>query len=375
MKKYNFILLFSLLLTLPLLAQEELPHTHGVSDNKHFIKGGFGEFLYHRHMHDGSVSQHVSPHHFVLRMGYLFQEKWYFFGKIAVEHRDEFVLENLFLNYHTSDHLNLKGGLFALPIGLHNQSHTPDAYFGVQLPSMYRAIIPFEWNDMALGVDGEWHDAGLHYQLYLMTGFKSYTPQGGTIDAANGLRHARQTHHSSFGLPGLVGRVAYDGVAHLSLGMSALLHQTETSQQEQNDSTSLGITMLTADAKWYYQGVTLKGEVVYTHLSGASAYNAIAGKDVGQKMLGGYAEVGYNLLQRIKTKQQLVPFVRYGYTDTHWKVETPTIRNKKYGRQELTVGINYSPIKNVLLKADHTLSTDRAGEREQMTRAALCFLW
>ncbi len=379
--KKTFFTLIIFFLSISLFSQSEeveseKGHSHNIKNNKSFIKGGFGQFYYNK---NEDQKGNLSISDFVLRAGYKFSDKWYFFGKVAVEDLDEFSVENLFLNYAFNHELNFRAGLMALPVGHHNQEHTPNLFLGVELPIMYQNLIPFEWNDVAVGIHGEIHELELDYQLYLSSGLKSYDTSGGLISSMNGFRDGRQEEFSCI-LPAIVGRVDYNGIDNLRLGTSLFVNQTNSDNVKKiselkDDKTSLLVSIITADAEYHNLGFSLKGEVVYSHLSGTNEYNKLTIDKLNSSMIGGYAELGYNVLTLLNSKQKLIPFVRYGISNTQLKRSKNVLKNDAFEQKELNIGLNYAPTENILLKTDYTLIKDGNNTKNNSYRVALCFLW
>ena len=52
------------------------------------------------------------------------------------------------------DAVNIKGGLFLIPIGILNETHEPPTYYGVTRNQVETRIIPTTWRELGLGVHG-----------------------------------------------------------------------------------------------------------------------------------------------------------------------------------------------------------------------------
>ena len=64
-------------------------------------------------------------------------------------------VEQAYLNYQVSDALNLKGGLFLMPLGILNQTHEPPTYYGVERNEVETRIIPTTWRELGVGLTAQ----------------------------------------------------------------------------------------------------------------------------------------------------------------------------------------------------------------------------
>ena len=69
---------------------------------------------------------------------------------------------------------------------------------------------------------------------------------------------------------------------------------------------------------------------------------------------GFYAEAGYDILysEQKKDEKQLIAFARYEKLDMNAEIPVNGIIDGTLNQQHIILGINYLPIKNVVIKAD-----------------------
>ena len=79
----------------------------------------------------------------VLLFGYKFNDKVQFVTEIELEHVEEVYVEQAFLQYSLNDHVNLRGGLMLVPMGIINEYHEPTTFNGVDRPSVDKSIVPY----------------------------------------------------------------------------------------------------------------------------------------------------------------------------------------------------------------------------------------
>lgn len=368
-----------------LLAQTILS-AHGdeekLKDNSKFFKGGFGELHYNQPIGENSKKNgHLDLHRLVVGMGYAFTDKLYFFGEVAYEHVSEVLIEQVYLNYEVNHALNVKAGLLPVPMGIVNQEHEPNMFNGVEHPATNLYIAPTAWRELGIGIHGEWEEAALSYQLYLINGFSSYKDDEGKASGEKAFREARQEGVESFiSHPNVTARLAYHGIPHLTLGVATYLGKSQSELYDSApeavaDSTVVGMQMFGIDARYKNSGWQLRAELMYSKLSNTEEYNAYTKQDLGAALLGYYAELGYDVFKNSSQHTSLIPFVRYAKYDTHYKVAEGTTRNKAYERKLLTAGLTYFMTDKVILKADYQKITDGTDAAHDMFNFGINFVF
>lgn len=340
---------------------------HTVTNDTSLFKGGFGELHYLQPVGDNSNKNgQLNVHRLVISLGYAFSEKFHFFGEIAYEHVAEVLVEQVYVNYEVNHTLNLKAGLLPIPMGIVNQEHEPDCFNGVEHPAMNQYLIPTAWRELGVGIHGELNNKSLKYQLYLINGFATFKEGEAKANGMEAFRPARQEGVKSFiSHPNVAGRLQYDGIKGLQIGVSGYMGETQSELYDQvsenvADSTVVNLNMLGVDFKYNKEDFYLRGEWVYNNISNTEAYNRKTNQDLGKAMMGYYLEIAYNILPKtLKRGQQLLPFIRYGHYDTHHKVSTGMTRNKAYEKEYITTGLTYHWSKNVIFKCDYQKITDK----------------
>ncbi len=88
------------------------------------------------------------------------------------------------------------------------------------------------------------------------------------------------------------------------------------------------------------------------------------GETIAERMIGGYAEIAYNLLPLFlsDTEASLSPYYRFESYDTQHRVPSGFSRDTTKEIRNHTIGLQYRPISNVVLKADVRLRDAEGGE-------------
>ena len=120
--------------------------------------------------------------------------------------------------------------------------------------------------------------------------------------------------------------------------------------------------MLGLDARYQTGALQLRGQYIMAILSNTDQYNTLTDKDLGSKMTGYYAELGYNLLINCNTENELIGFARYENYNTHTEVEGGVTINEEYNRTDITVGLGYKVAKGAMFKADYQIKSDASSE-------------
>ena len=116
--------------------------------------------------------------------------------------------------------------------------------------------------------------------------------------------------------------------------------------------------MIGVDARYQYSGLELRGQIYYTAISNSEQYNhftrtGTVNNDLGKSMLGYYAEAGYNVFRPFTgIENELIPFIRYEFYDTHNSLEPGTIKNLNYKNTIITTGLTFNLNQKAVIKTD-----------------------
>jgi len=335
--------------------------------------GGYGELTVNAPSNGPAV---VDLRRLVLYFGHNFNTHLRFYGELELEHavtsasdKGEFEVEQAFLDWVQWRALNFRIGVIILPVGIINVYHEPPTFNGVDRPLTDRLIIPSTWREPGAGVFGEWH--GVRYQAYAVNGFNA---KGFT--ATDGLRDGHQEAQLALGKDwGVVLRADYllpflykYGISG-DVGASFYYAHADQGQPEFRGSQgdTVPVTLVEADARLKTRGLELRGEIASVWIGGIHRLNrALADLamtnmtmfdgPVSHQLLGGYVELGYDVLHPLKlvSGRQLVPFLRYEHVDTQFDVPDDLGGRAPGHRQDVvTAGLTFRPIAEVALKFDY----------------------
>ena len=336
--------------------------------------GGYGEVAIGQVREDNDNI--IDAQRVILYTGYKFTDNIIFNSEIEIEHatteenkdgQDGSVsVEFALIDFLIKDYFNLRGGILLAPFGIVNEIHEPTTFYGVFRPSVERRIIPTTWREGGIGAFGtiDLQSAGsLSYRAYAMNSFDSR----GFRDRDN--RNLRvRGNRARFNDIAFVGRVEYDPFPGIKLGGSVFLGNTGQNERVESELGSPFdgqkidgfFQMYEVDLQFQYRGLDFRTLFAYTFLDDAeliNANNGFEGADsVGEEQFGWYLLAAYNLLNEFDISNQyftyLAPFVRYEIYDTQKAVPSGFDRDPALDRQDFTIGLNYKPIPNVVVKAE-----------------------
>ncbi len=329
--------------------------------------GGYAEAVYRNRVGDASgdgddVSDFTRA---VLYVGYKFSDRLVFNSEIEFEHAStseagSVSVEMATLDFLLRPELNLRAGLMLLPMGLVNEVHEPPFYFGTQRPEVERRIIPSTWRENGIGIFGDLGEE-LSYRVYVVNGLDA------SGFGSSGLRGGRQKGSETLAEDlGVVARLDWHAADGLELGASVYSgdsgHDQMFTQPGMGPTVKLPATRTTiweAHADWRSGPWRARALYAQAHLDDARDLSrdlALAsGAPVAEEMIGGYGEVGLDLLQWLSPGSELglEAFFRFEYLDTQHEVPSGFTRDRSQPRRLFIPGLQFRPHPNVVLKLDY----------------------
>lgn len=324
--------------------------------------GGYGELHYNNYRDGATAKDAIDFHRFVLFFGHKFNDWISFKSEFELEHSlvkdntsgtagsGEVELEQAYLDFNINKHFNAKAGVFLIPMGILNETHEPPTFYGVERNEVETRIIPTTWWEAGAGIYGE-ALPGLNYQLSLTS----------SLDAAKfsssfstGVRSGRRKVSDAPAEDLAVsGALNYTGVPGLLVG--AAFYTGETGQDGASDADLKGVdarlTLWDVHARYQKDRLDLRALYAQGRLSDAADIKTATGINAAERFYGWYAEAAYHIWKQ--GDHDLAPFVRYEAWDTHDDVPSNVTRNRNNKNNAWTVGANYWPHPQVVLKGDY----------------------
>lgn len=334
--------------------------------------GGYGELTLNAPSNGPNV---VDMRRLVLFIGHNFTNKLRFYGELEVEHavtsaddKGEFEIEQAFLDYLAWRPFNLRAGVIIIPMGIINVYHEPPTFNGVDRPETDTVIIPSTWREPGAGFFGEWRT--IRYQAYVVNGFDAngFTATSGVVD---GHQEAQLALGHDWGIAARVEHAfpwLYRYGISADAGVSFYFSNADQGQPQfkGSEGDTVPVTMVDGDLRARSRGFELRAEIASVFIGGIHRLNralaAAALADmtdfdgpVARQLIGGYVELGYDVLHPFKLRagRQLVAFARYERTDTQYDVPADLGRVPGLRRDIVTAGLTFRPIAEVALKFDY----------------------
>lgn len=184
--------------------------------------GGYGEMHLNKLSNDregGNDKDEIDFHRMVLFVDHRFSERTRFVSELELEHsiagegeEGEYELEQAYVEHDIGAGQRLKAGLFLVPVGLLNETHEPETFYGVERNNIERNIIPTTWWEGGVAAAGE-IAPGFSYDAAVTSGL-GLDPGEGKWKVRDGRQKVSEADASS---PAYTGRLRYTGVPGLEL--------------------------------------------------------------------------------------------------------------------------------------------------------------
>jgi len=310
--------------------------------------GGYGE-LHYSNLNADDPSRDVEEidfHRFVLMFGHQFNDTTRFYSEVELEHSfiedgggespGEVELEQAYIEFDLQPGLHSKAGLFLLPVGILNETHEPNTFYGVERNDVENIIIPSTWWEAGAAFNGRW-GTDWSWDLAVTSGLSMPTSGGSAFRIRSGRQKVAEAMAKD---PAITARLRYLGIAGLQAAVT-VQHQLDASQAGGDGLNEA--TLIEAHIDFRRGGFGLRGLYARWDFSGAAVEAADA--DV-QK--GWYLEPSYRFNER------------FGFYTRYEDVDGAR-RSDRFDQWEL--GMNWWPNEHVVVKIDYRdRNHDLAGE-------------
>ena len=325
---------------------------------------GYGEVGYGKFRQSGNATADLQR--FVFGFNHRFDERLTLHSEVEFEHaivskddHGEAEIEQAWLNCKMSDAVNLKGGLFLIPLGILNETHEPPSYYGVMRNQVETRIIPTTWRELGVGVHGIVGE-GIRYDVGITTNFDS----GKLDDPTTGIRSAHQEGQLAnarnlavygalnYRRPGLLvgggvftGDTGQNGASNPALrGVSARLTLWDVHAQYR--VAGLGLQAL------YAAGSLGDSDKLNAAILANATANGTTPFAAPKTIRGGFVQAAYHAYKR--GNFDVAPFVRYERIDIKQQEDPANgqLQDPNNIERTKTFGVNFWVHPQVVLKAD-----------------------
>jgi hypothetical protein len=321
----------------------------------------------------------------VLFVGHRFDDKLRFYSEIEVEHAvaspdrtGEVEIEQAYLDYLLlGNALGLRAGVILVPMGIINQWHEPPVFHGVERPNVDTVIIPSTWRELGAGFSGTLASQLIRYELYMTTTLNPLRISQNGI--GGGLTLGSLAAAKAFAVTGraevepILGAIAGVSFFASDLGGNADYYR-ESGKQRSLRLPLIGYALDARARRWGFEARLVWSQFMLPNSDDLVASYRVDGSPlfardasegtVPTRIQGGYVEVAYDVLSLWHLSHALLGFVRLETYDTQAAVPKGYHRNPSLDVFELTAGLTYRPISQLVFKADIQRRDRRLGYDE-----------
>lgn len=289
--------------------------------------GGYGEL--HANFYEDADNE-IDFHRFVLFVNHEYNDWITLYTELELEHslsgddkEGEVELEQAFVRMDWTDQFSTDIGLFILPVGITNETHEPNTFYGVERNNVEKYIIPTTW----------W-EGGAKASYAFSNGIAIDGAITSGLDVEDGyIRGGRQkVSKAKNEEAAFTGRVKYTGIAGLEIA-GTLFYQDDLDQSTDEDYSGL---LSTAHVIYNWNNFQIKALYARWDLDGDVASDA-------EEQEGYFIEPSYRW--RFNEKYgELGVYARYSDFDFY--------DGGLYENEIIEAGLNYWPVENVVFKID-----------------------
>ena len=290
--------------------------------------GGYGE---HHFSNFEGKSDKVDAHRYVLFVGHEYSDTLRFFSEFELEHGiagddqpGEVELEQAFIEWDFAENHSAVAGQFLVPVGILNETHEPDTFYGTERNLVEKNIIPTTWWETGVLFKGA-IAPGVTYDIALHSGLEN-----SVANIRSGRQKSAKAVANDFAY---TARLKYTGIPGLELSTSYQFQE----DMSQGDLADASASLLEAHAVYQTGPFAIRALWANWNIDGDEA--DIAGRD---SQSGFYVEPSY------RVTESLGVFARYSEWDN-----TAGLAGSE-ATDVVDFGVNYWVHPNVVLKADVT---------------------
>ncbi len=324
--------------------------------------------------------------HVVIYLGYDFGRGWTMGTEIEFEHGGtetaveieeeetgeyeteterggEVALEQFWIQKSWSQAINLRLGHIIVPVGATNQHHMPNEFFTVYRPEGESTIIPCTWHQTGISLWGRLKD--WRYEVQFLAGLEA--DLFGDDDWVSGGSASPYEFDIANTYAGVV-RIDNYSIPGLRIGVSGYYGRTANNSLKEYKYTDINGDLFIGAIDFHYDAHNwvVRGNFDYGHLGDSEQITKI-NKTLGNNSVSSQTsvasdaiavgvEAGYDIFSQIESlrakKEQLYIFGRYDYYDSMYKTEGSVVDNPAWSRQKITFGVNYKPIRDIIVKGE-----------------------
>jgi len=282
-----------------------------------------------------------------------------------IERGGEVALEQFWIQKSFGKSLNLRMGHIIVPVGLTNQYHLPTEFFTVYRNEGESTILPCTWHETGVSLWGKldtWR-----YEVLFVAGLDAN--RFGSKDWIKGGAGSPYEFKLATAYAGAF-RLDNYSIKNWRLGLSGYMGNSAANTLEPDKFKDLKGTVTIGSFDFHYEtpNFILRGNCDYGHLTNSEAItiannNSRKGSPspktaIASDVIAAGVETGYDIFSIINRtslgNKKLYVFGRYEYYDSMYRTSGSVIDNECWGRQRIAGGLNYKPLKDIVIKAEYS---------------------
>ncbi len=293
----------------------------------------------------------------IVYFGYKFDDRLLFNSEIEIEHANEAYLEFAYIDYKLTEGVGIRAGLLLTPLGLVNELHEPLVFVDTKRSLTESRIIPTTWRENGVGLFGT--SEQIAWRVYVMNFFN------GAGFAAAELRNGRQKGTRALAESlAVAARVDYVEFHGLMVGASTYFGGTGQGRELNGERVDGNLLIWDLHADYKARGFDVRAVVAGASLNDPVELNQLngltGGAGVGDGMLGWYVEGGFDVLSRLDTAHQLLPFARYEKIDMQASMVPGVTAGGANNMTVVSLGAAWKPTPQVVAKVARQLNSNGA---------------
>ena len=274
-----------------------------------------------------------------------------------IEAGGEIIVEKLQVKYVVNSYVTAKMGRIFVPVGLGTDNHKPQEYFSTERHWSEASLIPQVWHETGLNLVSKWQDFTL--QTLVTTGLNSEYFRTYNWVATGHQKRFEQVNSDDLAL---TLRLDYGNVkTGRFAGVSFYTGDTTGNRNNSNKVSGDGnLTIIGLHGSYQLDDWLIRAQYLFGQLDDSeeitNANKTTPGlkpgnfSQLGSEAESSFVELAYNSQSLFNLSSPLYVFGLYEHANPIKEVEqgNPTSR---FDIQELSLGLNYLPNKNLVFKA------------------------
>lgn len=274
-----------------------------------------------------------------------------------IEAGGEVIVEKLQAKYIANENFTIKMGHIFVPVGLGTDLHKPGQYFTTQRHWSEATLIPQVWHETGVNLISKWQ--GFTAQTLITTGLNSEYFRTYQWVATGHQKRFEQVNADDLAL---TLRLDY-GDIKAGKGFGVSYYTGDTSGNRNNTTKVAGdgnLTIIGLHGAYSYENWLIRGQYLFGTLDDSQAITN-ANKttpglkpgnfaQLGSEAESSFVELAYNSQGLFNLSNPLYLYTTYEYANPIKEVEQGNATDR-FNKESIALGINYFPIKNIVLKA------------------------